>query len=40
MGGVLVLASQPRIASHIRVKDGGELARQTVFHTEVSSIEK
>ena len=39
MGGVLVLACQARVARHIGVQDGGELAGQAIFHSVVPFFE-
>ena len=39
MGSVLVLASQPRITRDVRVEDGSEFSRQTMFHAGVPFFE-
>ncbi len=39
MSRVFVIAGQPAVPSHIRIKDGGKLAWQTVSHDEVPFLE-
>ncbi len=38
-GAFLILGSQPNVACDLRVEDGGEIARQTVFHVQVPFFE-